>query len=536
MIRRLLTNQTKTITGAAIVLGVASFLSRIVGVLRDRVFAHQFGATNILDSYYAAFRIPDLIYNLLIVGALSAGFIPLFSKLWKENKEEAWRVTNDIIHLLGITLLGLSILLFWFAPALTHLIVPGFSPEKMQQTVLLTRIMLLSPFFLGLSSIVGSVLQSFKIFLLYALTPILYNVGIIFGAVVLVPMIGPTGLAYGVVFGALLHLAVQLPVLIYHGFRYECTARWHNPHVRSLLKLMIPRTLGIGANQVTVLLLTMFASTLGVGSLAIFNFANNLQFFPIGIIGVSFAVAAFPTLSHLAAEKNMNTFIDHLASTTRQILFFILPITILFLLLRAQIVRVAFGSGAFDWRATIETADALAFFSLSLFAQCLTPLLARAFYALHDTRTPFLIGIGSALVTITAAALLKFMGVAGLALGFSLGMIVQVALLWIFLRMRLGTLRELSLIPLLSRLSFAIVCMAVVVQTLKQPLSQAVDMTRFWGIFTQGLVSGGAGLLIYCFIAFILRVEEMHDLKASFDRHWLKLRQVPGEIKEGDTV
>ena len=537
MIKRIFSSQSKSITGAALVLAVASFISRIIGIVRDRIFAHQFGAGDILDTYFAAFRIPDLVYNLIIVGALSAGFIPIFMKLLVKDQEEAWRVTSAIFNILALALVIVCSILFFFTPQLMELVVPGFDPEKLKMTIILTRIMYLSPVLLGISGIVSGVLQSFKNFLVYALTPIMYNLGIIIGAIFLVPKFGISGLAYGVVLGALLHLVIQLPSLVYHGFRYKPLLLWKDKNVRKIGKLMIPRTLGLATSQINLLVITILASTLTAGSIAIFNLASNLQYFPIGIIGISFAIAAFPTLAKFAAEDKKEEIINQLSSTIKQILFFIIPLSIIFLLLRAQIVRVVLGSGQFNWGDTDLTANTLAFFSLSLFAQCLIPLLARTFYAIHDTWTPFLVGLVAALANILAAMYLKnVMGVSGLALAFSLAMILQMSLLWIGLRTSLGTLGESKIIISLYKISAAALAMALVIQVLKQPLSMMVDMTRFWGILSQGAISGTIGLLVYGLILHFLQLEEMKRLNRSLKKKWLKLANVQGEINRGDEI
>lgn len=537
MILKIINQTSQTITGAAIILGAASFVSRLMGMVRDRIFAHQFGAGDVLDAYYAAFRIPDTIYNLLIVGALSAGFIPVFMELLAKDKREAWRVTNSILNILGIGSLLISGILFFLAPAIVSWITPGFSADKMDMTVMLTRIMLASPILLGVSSVVSGVLQSFRSFFLYSLTPILYNIGIIIGAVLFVPLFGISGLAYGVVLGAFLHLAAQIPALRRHGFRYQTIWEFSNSHVKKIGKLMIPRTLGLATQQLNLLAITGIASTLPIGSLAIFNFANNLQYVPVGIIGVSFAIAAFPNLSQSAAEGKKEDMIARLSETIRQILFFIIPITLILLILRAQIVRVVLGSGAFDWNATIATGNALAFFSLSLFAQALIPLLARTFYAMQDTWAPFLVSLIGTLATIIGALHYKeTYGIAGLALGYSLGMIAQVSLLWMLLRQKMGTLHEGRMIATFIKISFAGIAMAFTVQLLKTPLAAIVDMTRFWGIFTQGLIAGIAGLLVYCALLHALKLEEMEAFRATLNRRWLKLTNYHGHIDGQNNV
>ncbi len=537
MIKRLFTSQSKSITSAAIILGAASFVSRFIGIIRDRIFANQFGAGDILDAYFAAFRIPDLVYNLVIVGALSAGFIPIFTKILNKDKKEAWQVTSGIINILGISLIFICTILFIFTPQIVPLLAPGFSVEKLQTTISLTRIMFLSPILLGLSSIVSGVLQSFKAFLVYSLTPIFYNLGIIFGALVFVPVFGIIGLAYGVILGALLHLLIQVPSLLHHGFAYTPKFFWQNKNIKKIGKLMIPRTLGLATTQLNLIVITIFASTVGVGSVAVFNFANNIQHFPVGIIGISFAIAAFPTLAHLVAKDKKEEMTEHLSQTIRQIIFFIIPLTIIFLLLRAQIVRVILGSGQFDWSDTIRTANTLAFFTLSLFAQALIPLLVRTFFVLHDTWTPFLVGLVSSLINIIAGIYLKnILGVSGLALAFSLAMIIQLALLWLTLRDKLGTLHESKMVESVLKISGAGLVMMIVVQSLKSPIASLVDMTKFWGILTQGFVAGTAGILVFAYICYILKVEEMIKFKEAFEKKLLKIKPAQAEFTEADEV
>lgn len=538
MIKAFFSNQSKTITGAAIILGAASFVSRLIGIFRDRIFAHTFGAGPILDSYYAAFRIPDLVYNLIIVGTLSAGFIPIFTELINKDKKEAWRMTNSIINILGLSLVVICSVLFIFTPQIMPYLVPGFSAENLSMTIMLTRIMFLSPILLGVSGIISSVLQSFKSFLIYSITPIVYNIGIIIGALFFVPVMGVKGLAYGVILGALLHLSIQIPDLIRHGFRYQIIFDFKNSYVKKIGKLMIPRALGLATTQLNLVVITVLASTVGAGSIAIFNLANNIQQFPIGIIGVSFAIAAFPTLSQLVAEEKKEQLSELLSQAIRQVLFFMIPLTIIFLLLRAQIVRVILGSGEFNWTDTINTANTLAFFSLSFFAQALAPLLMRAFFALHDTWTPFVIGMTSAIINILLGSYLKnILGVSGLALSFSVSMAIQLALLWLTLRKKIGNLQENKLLLFLNKISFAALVMAIFVQFIKNPIANLVDMTRLWGILTQGAIAGIFGLVLYCTICYMLKLEEIIQLRASLEKRFLRLKNIPnGELTEADEI
>ncbi|MEK7680948.1 MAG: murein biosynthesis integral membrane protein MurJ [Patescibacteria group bacterium] len=527
---KILNTQSKTITGAALIISGATLISRIVGLLRDRIFAHYFGAGPVMDAYYAAFKIPDMVYSLLIVGALSAGFIPTFTKIFHigEDKSPAWKLANNVFNITAIFLLALSALGAIFTPYLAPLIAPGFGEEPRQLVIIFTRIMFGSTFLLGLSMVIGGILQSLKTFLLYSLAPIFYNLGIILGVVALVPLVGISGIAWGVVLGAAMHLGLQTYSAYANGYRWQWHFNLKDKNTRVIGKLMLPRTLGLAVNQINLVLITVLASMLPVGSVAVFNFASNLQGVPVGIIGISFALAVFPTLSTAAAQNDEGEFIHNLSATIRQILFLIIPLSIIMMLLRAQIVRIIFGTGQFDWQATINTADTLALFSLSLFAQALIPLFARAFYALSNTKTPFIIGVISELITIIFCLLLmKPLGVAGLALAFSIGSIINLIILAISLRDVTKTIDGEKIFYSFIRITAAAIPMILIIQYLKYPLSKLFNLDYFWGVLGQGLLASLAGLVIYTSICYLLKVPELVQLKESLTRRWLQPKNLP---------
>lgn len=526
MIKRLFSGQINNITIAAMLVAFSSTISRLLGLFRDRILASEFGAGDFLDVYLAAFRIPDLIFNLLVLGALSAGFIPILTSVIKDQKcnhknkdcnKEAWYLVNNILNILGFTLIILSLLGIFFAPILMKVIVPGYIGEKRALTIALTRIMFLSPMFLGISGVFGGILQSFKRFFVYSLAPILYNVGIIIGAVYFVPIWGIYGLAYGVVLGAFLHMFVQIPTVFFLGYRYKLFFNTRDKNIRKIGRMMIPRTLSLAISQVNLLVITTIASTLASGALVVFNFANNLQSFPIGIFGISFAIAAFPTLSKVA--KDNERLVENFSAVFRRILFFIVPSTVLLLTLRIQMTRVIYGAGEFDWEATKATAGTLGYFSLSLFAQASIPLLVRVFYARHDSKTPFVVGFFSAVLNVVLSFYFshKF-GVAGLALAFSLASIFNFSFLWILLRVKIGDLDETHI--LFSAIKFAAAALACgfVAQSTKIILGKFVDMERFWGVFTQGFVAGVLGLVTYFIFCSLFRSEEFFSFWSSFRR------------------
>src|SRR3989339_2203627 len=533
MLKNILSKKSHTITGAAIVIGAASFISKMIALARDRIFAHYFGAGDVMDAYYAAFKIPDLVYTLLIVGALSAGFIPVFVELMHKDEKEAWKVTNTIINVLGILLILISGTLIIFTPQLLHFLVPGFEGEKFKLTVMLSRIMFISPILLGISSIVSGVLQSFKAFLIYSLSPIMYNLGIIIGALFLVPIFGNQGLAMGVVLGALFHLLIQIPSFIQHGFKYQAVFSLKNKNVRKIFKLMLPRSLGMATSQINFLAITIIASTLTSGSLAIFNFADNIQSVPTSIIGFSFAIALFPTLSQLASLNENKKIIKHISETTKQILFLIIPITVIMFLLRAQIVRLILGTGQFDWEATKLTFNALGIFAFSLFAQSIIPVFARSFYALQDTVTPLITSIISTIINVIVAVYLsRSYGILGLIIAYSFSQIFQFVLLWILLHNKLGNLEEKKVFISILKITISAIIMLIFIQTFKYLISLVVDMDKFWGILLQLSISSIIGLLIYGFICNQLKLKEMLLFAESFKKRWLKLRNVQTDITQ----
>jgi len=558
-----ITAESQSITSAAIVIAALSLVSRFVGILRDRILAGQFGAGDTLDAYYAAFRLPDLVYNLLILGAVSAGLIPVFSALLAHNKkEDAWKLINSILNFLSLGLIIVCLILFVFAPCLMPLITPGFPPEKMATVIALSRIMFLSPLFLGLSAIFSSILQSFRKFFIYSIAPIFYNLGIIVGAMFFVRWWGIYGLAWGVVLGALLHMIVQFWPIFGVGFHYKLELNWRDKNVLSVAKMMVPRTLALIVSQLNFLAITVVASTLAAGSLAIFNLSNNLQNFPLGIFGISLAVAALPVLSELWARKEKDSFIRSISTTFRQILFFIIPTSVIFYVLRAQIVRVLYGSGSFNWYDTRLTAACLGIFCLGLFAQGTFPLIIRGFYALHNTKTPFYIGIVSMVINLAslfffrqlmsfnnffsfaAIGLLKINDLAGLVdfrvLALPMALVVssvfELLALMIFMRRQIGRLDGWKISDSVFRIVFASLGGGLCAYAILQLMDQLVPTERVYGVFFQGLSAGVVGLIGYWLLGLLFKMEELAIFISSLKRKLLRLAKVDvsDNISEGE--
>lgn len=521
--------QINSITVAAALVAASSLASRLLGVVRDRILAGQFGAGAELDIYYAAFRIPDLIYNIIVLGALSAGFIPVFTGLIRDFKcavekggegdcnQEAWNLASNVLNWLLLGLAGLSALGIIFAPALTRLMVPGFSAESQAVVASLTRVMFLSPLFLGISGVLGGVLQSFKRFLVYSLAPVLYNIGIIIGALYFSRWWGIDGLAWGVAFGAFLHMAIQIPVVYRLGWRYSFKIKWRDSDTRQIGRMMAPRIMSLATAQINLVVITVLASGLSAGSLTVFNFANNLQSFPIGIFGISFAIAAFPALAETAFDKEK--LVTNFSRTIRQIWFFIAPATVLIVALRAQLIRVVLGSGNFDWQDTILTMDCLGLFAISLFAQAAAPLLARVFYARHDSATPFYLGLASVAANIILSLFFApRLGITGLVLAFSIASILNFILLWIWLSIAVGSLDMKRITISVAKFTVSAFAAGGAAQIMKALVWPFIDMTKFSGVSIQLLVSGSVGLAVYLVFCYLLRSEELAELLSSLRR------------------
>lgn len=400
---RFLASPVRTLSAAVYVLAASAFLSSLLALVRDRLFAHVFGASTELDIYFAAFRIPDLLF--VAVGSLVSVYI-LIPELVRRNSEDQKRYIDTVIVGFSALAVMLSVLTFYLAPGLLETLFPRFAAEGLGGTlVLLTRIMLLQPILLGLSNIFASITQTRERYFLYALSPILYNLGIISGLLVFYPFLGMAGLAWGVVLGAALHVGIQIPSVMRDGFFRRLPVFWEPRAFFETMKISIPRTLALSVNQIVPLGLTILAAALSQGSVAVFMFAFNLMSVPLAVIGSSYSVAAFPTLASAASTGRMHDFLRHVATATRYVLFWSLPAIALIIVLRAHIVRVVLGSGSFDWTDTRLTAAIFALLAVSLAAHSLILLLTRAYYASGRTFVPFFIAVGTSAGTIGCASL-----------------------------------------------------------------------------------------------------------------------------------
>ena len=456
---RILNTQAKTVNLAALVLGSAFLFSAILGLIRDRFLAGTFGIGDELDIYYAAFRIPDFITMVMIMGAISAAIIPIFSERLVRSQNDAWRYLSNLLNLFLIILVIICGILFLITPQLISLIAPGFSEEKHILTAALTRIMFLSPILLGISSIISGILRVFKRFLVTALCPIMYNLGIILGILIFVPYFGIIGLAWGVVLGAGLHLLIQIPILLKVGFKPQKIFNFFDPGFIKTIKLTIPRSIGLAANQINFIVVTIIASTLTKGSIGVFNLAEGLSRPILSLVAVSFSAAAFPMLSLSFSKKNTEKFNKTFFSVFYKILFFFLGLSFLLFIFRKEAVDIIYKAGKFGAIDAHLTSACLGMFCLGIFAQGLILLIAKAFYARQNTKIPALTSIIGMLINIALCiglvhllsfpnsfqqGLVSFLNiqnleniqVVGLPLALSLSSIFQFCLLLIFFKKR----------------------------------------------------------------------------------------------------
>ena len=506
-----------------LLLALSALFSRLLGLFRDHLLAKTFGATAgtgiyNLDTYYAAFRIPDLLYNLLIFGALSAAFIPIFTQYKKEGEMgSAWEFANSMLHLMLIVVLVIAGLSYLLAPYLVHVVAAGFSEEQLQITIKLMRILLLSPILFSITSVLISIQDSFKTFFFRSLGPLFYNLGIIAGILFFAQNFGVVGVTFGVVLGALMDLFIQLPALKLVGFKYVWIFGYRRPDVRKAFKLIVPRVIGLSVTQLTLIINTLIASFLMTGSITIFYLSDNLQAVPLGMIGISFAITSFATLSELASEPDKEPFADEIRRVMGQVLFLIVPATIGMLTLRHEIVDVILKYGKFTQSDAVLTAQVLAFLLISLFAQSLIPILGRGFYAFHNTKTPVICGVIGSMISIGGSLILAIglnMGIIGIAIAFSVGTIVNCLLLYILMhqKVKYDILNWLSAfkIVLISTIMGSIVFMTKMLVPFSGSTIHQISLLIFYT---------AVGVLVYFGLARFLSLEESNMI-------WNQIRRI----------
>ena len=506
---------SRNLARAGMIVSGAFLASRLLGWLRIVVITNIYPTGPDLDAFFAAFRIPDLLFQLVAAGALSSALIPIISGLFATDEHaRAWRVVSTVANLVLVALLVLGVIVLVAAPVIIPAITPGFTQAQWDETVELTRIMVLSPIFLALGAVATSVLNSGGRFAAAAVAPIVYNLAIIGSALILGSSMGITGLAIGVVAGAIGHFLVQVGPVRRMGFRYTPRVDLDDRQSRKALVLMAPRAVGLGASQITFLVVTSLASTLGTGAITSLTVAFTLLQIPIGVIGVPLGVVVFPSLSREAAVGRDVAYVDLLTRALRLLVYVMVPIGALAAILSQQSVDLLFDYGNYDQAALTMTADALVFFLIGLAAHSLIAVLARAFYARQDTLTPVLAAVGAVVINTTLAiALVGPMGLDGVALAIAVAAWVEAIALIVVLDRRISIFRP----AVLGRVGIESLVGTAVAAFLGYG---ALVLTQSWlgtdpskvGLIVQIAVTSAVFGAAYLAVSLVLRIPELPSI------------------------
>lgn len=546
MIKKFLVKNSKTVTHGAILIATSQLLSRVLGLLRDGLFARAFSTTSEAGIYFAAFKIPDFIYNFLVAGGLSIVFLPLFAQYWhKEGKEKAWEMANYVINAIAIFISLASLICFIFTPLLLKIFIPGFSAEQLAMAVPLTRLLLISPIFMGVSSLLSSALMHFDNFVSYSLAPILYNLSIIFGIVFLAPTFGVFGVGIGVILGAILHLAVQLPGAFHNGYKFKPVLNFKIQALKDMYRLALPRIIATSSQQLDDLLTTGIVSiVISVSAISILAYAYNLQYIPIGLFAMPLAISVFPVLSRLWEAQEKQKFFETFSNVFKKITFFATPFAVLFFVFRAQIVRLLYETignigkqGNFSKEAVILTSACLGIYALSTLFTSFIPLFVRAFFSTKDTKVPTLISVFAIVIDIAFSwifpvliksnnnfanfvakmfdlEIVKDFSIIGVPMALLLSSVIQIILLWYFFVKIYGDFGVKKIFDFGSKILIASIFAGlgsylVLFWFPKESILEFVAKSPAIFLFIKTATAGTVGVLIYLIFCYVLRIPEL---------------------------
>ncbi len=539
---------------AAYLLGLFAILSQVLALLRDRVLASSFGIGHTLDIYYSSFEIPDFIFATVGSIVSISVLVPFITNRLEKSTEETKSFINTIFSFFSLLIVGASIITFFLIPFLAPHIFPGIADKT--ALIRMARILLLSPIFLGTSNFLASITQVGKRFLVYALCPLVYNVGIIIGALFFYPFFGIYGLAYGVILGTIMHLSIQLPFVFKSGFFRAWPFHFDWPIIKNVFLTSIPRTITLAMTQITMLALVGMASLMTVGSISVFNFSSNLQGVPLSIIGMSYSLAAFPTLSRFITKNLKEEFLSHISAALRHTIFWSIPISVIFIVLRAQIVRVIYGAGKFGWNGTKLTAASLAIFAFSVMAQSLVLIFIRGYYAKGNTKKSLYaslitgilsIGLSYAFIKIFyniyffrffIEHLFRVDDIAGtevlmLALGFSLAQIINCIILWKWFEKEHSGF-SIPLIKTLFQSFSASVIMGFVAYLGLNLFNNIFNLNKTGGIFMQGFCAGILGIAALIIVLKLLKSREFEETVHTLHEKFWKVRPIVPDTSTTD--
>lgn len=537
--RSLFVKENSSILSAATVIMGASLASAILGLIRTRLLITYFyNDTAVLDVFWAAFRLPDMVFQIIIVGALSSAFIPVFSK-YLGNKSESSRLASSMINAVMLVMIGLTILLLIYARPLSGVIAGGFESAQLDLMANLTRIMASAQLFFGFSSFLTGIIQSNQRFLIPALSPILYNLGIIIGIIVLGPSIGIYGPAVGVVLGAVLHLLAQLPLAHQLGFRYTPTISPKSPAVYEMMRLMGPRVLTLSLTQIEATIIVTFSSWLSTGTVTLMAIAQQLSAMPVRLIGVPIGQASLPFFAKNASTRErgeLSTMVNH---TILEMLYLALPLSAIVLVLRIPLVRLAYGADSFPWAETVLTGKLVAILALSIAARSLTHVLVRVFYALHNTTVPLVANLLSTIINVSVSYYFLFVAQSGI-LGMAFAITVASILETIVLTAILYGYAKFSLRDLLIPLSKILLSTVITGFALWVPLRvldrMVFDTTRTLPLIMLTLSVGLIGIGVYLTLSYIFKIRELTVFIALIEKigNWHKALAQSKETLDSD--
>jgi putative peptidoglycan lipid II flippase len=508
--------RTRRLVGAAAIVMAAYVASRISGLIRDVAVSYRFGTGRELDAYLAANRVPDLIFQIAAGAAVASAFIPVYSTyLARDERDEQWRLVSTLFTLSTVGLLPLVLLAMVGAPLLMELLVPNYPPEYQALAASMARIILVAPIFFTVGCFATSLLNAHGKFFLAALAPTSYNLGIILGALVFSRWLGIYGLAVGALTGSLLFLVVQVPGLIQVGLRFQPRFDLRDPGVRKIAKLMGPRAIGLAVSQVNFVVTLNLASGIA-GGVAALNYAWILTMLPLGVVAMAISTAVFPSLAEHGARDNQAELRRTTQEALRFILYLTIPASVGLMALSPQVVRLIYQRGEFTSESTLMTADALRFYALGLLGMAAIEIVTRAFYALHDTRTPVKIAaVGMAANLAFALVFVRILGLNGLALATALASTIEAAVLFTVGCRRIPGLALGSLAGSAAKSFGAAVVMAVAVLAFT---STAEPVGHFLGGLLLVLGSVAIGGLVYLGSTVILRSPEVGHLRRLLQR------------------
>lgn len=520
-----LEQQQTSILSAALIITLANVLSSISGLIRQRLLISAFFNTQssqeAFEALLVAFQIPDTMFQLIVLGALSAAFIPVFASLKRKNQEQAFAMSAIVINLLLLVFIAVSVVIAIFAEPITEWRTgAAFTPNQVIIAAQLTRIMLVAQVFFAISNLLSAVLQSYQRFILPSIAPILYNVGIVLGVYLLEPMFGIYSAGIGVCLGAFLHMIIQLPLAVKLGFRFRWSFSISYPGVKELFRLIPPRVLTIGITEIQNLSLGFFATSLGNLSFVVIRLALTLMALPIRLFGVPISQASLPFLSEQSEEKDRQRFGDLVLQSLHQIAFLAFPASVLLLILRIPIVRLLFGTSNFPWSTTLMTGRAVALISISIAAQAMVQLLIRSFHAVKDTRTPLAITLGIVVCYLLGSAYVVFftnLGVLGIAAVTSLTAFLELALFLIAFHYTIGPIIKISFWLPQIKMVAASFLMAVFLYLPFRILDEVVfNTTKTVELIALTITTGTIGMMVYIYFAALFEIKELQLITTMF--------------------